>query len=122
MSNPDLTGRRILIVEDDYLLAQELSQTLRDCSAELLGPVASMNQAMALLHDGLHPDVAVLDIRLVDETVYPLADKLTELGIPFIFASSELRRDIPDRFDNIPLFSKPLDLTRATANLLGADC
>lgn len=64
------------------------------------------------------PDACILNIHLGRSMVYPLADHLLELGVPFIFASSEARSSIPDRFSAVPLHSKPIDMIKAAAGLM----
>jgi CheY-like chemotaxis protein len=82
-----LRGRRVLVVEDDYILAQDLLEELLRSGAAVMGPVATVAEALDLLRSGLSPHMAVLDIGLGDETVYPVADALRARGIPFVFAT-----------------------------------
>src|SRR4028119_1400361 len=83
-----LRGRRVLVVEDDYILAEDLREQLLSCGAEVVGPVACVADALALLEDGSAPCGAILDIGLVEnETVYPVADALRTRDIPFVFAT-----------------------------------
>ena len=70
--------------------------------------------------DRERPDACILNIHLGRSMVYDLADRLMNEGIPFIFASSEPRSSIPDRFSGIPLHSKPSDMIVAAGGLMGA--
>ena len=71
-ARPSLTGRRILIVEDRYLIAAELADQIRSMGAEVAGPVSSVAEAAAIL--ARQPiDAALLDVNLDDEMVFPLA-------------------------------------------------
>ena len=81
-----LRGKNILIVEDDYLVADCTRRELEKCGALLIGPVPSVERALELV-DEQKPDAAVLDINLAGEKVYPLADILSERQIPFVFAT-----------------------------------
>ncbi|WP_298090053.1 hypothetical protein [uncultured Sphingomonas sp.] len=83
MSNHSVSGRRVLVVEDDYFLAMDLSSMLKDRGAEVLGPVANVADALTCVRDGL--DAAVLDFRLGEETSRPIAEELTRGGIPYIY-------------------------------------
>ena len=67
-----LQGRHILVVEDEYFLADELQITLEDAGAEMLGPVASVQGGLRILEGSTLPDAASLDVSLGGETVYPL--------------------------------------------------
>src|SRR4051794_18564375 len=84
---PDaLRGRRLLVVEDEYLIAASLARELEGRGAEVVGPAGSVRDALALVEaEGDRLDGAVLDINLRDERVYPVADALVARGVPFIF-------------------------------------
>ena len=110
-----LRDRRVLIVEDDYILAEDLREQLLSCGAVVMGPVAAVADALALLEAGPAPDMAVLDIGLGDnETVYPVADALRARGIPFVFATGYDAWLIPDAYAAVPRAEKPIGL-RATS-------
>jgi hypothetical protein len=64
------------------------------------------------------PDACILKIRFGPDMVYALADKLIAQRIPFIFASSEQRANIPDRFDGVPLHARPIEMVKAAAGLI----
>lgn len=81
-----LVGRRVLITEDEILVALELQQTLRDAGCEIVGVSRSLASAFALLESS-EPDFAVLDINLGGEDVYPFARAIRARGIPFFFLS-----------------------------------
>lgn len=104
---PPASGRRVLVVEDEYLAAEDLRQELESMGLEVLGPVASVGRALILLETSLAPDAAILDINLGEETVYPLADRLQEQGIPFIFATGYDERAIPAAYAQVPRCEKP---------------
>ena len=83
----DLAGQRILVVEDDPIIAIDLGQTLSDAGATIVGPAHRVAAALTLID--LHsPDLAVLDWRLEGETASPVAHRLAALGIPFLFHTS----------------------------------
>jgi CheY-like chemotaxis protein len=83
-----LAGRRVLVVEDEWLIAAHLKGTLERAGAVVLGPALSVGQALALLADGAPPDGAVLDVNLGDETVTPVAVALAGRGVPFLLATA----------------------------------
>ena len=111
--DPSLTGRRVLVVEDDYITAQDMLEQLLSCGAEVMGPVATVTEALALLQSGLSPHMAILDIGLGDETVYPVADALRDRGIPFVFATGYDAWVIPEGYADVPLVEKPVALRDA---------
>lgn len=113
----DLRGLRVLVVEDEYLIAMDLCEELRDVGAVVMGPTATVAEALALLDRGPAPDMAVLDIALDDEKVYPVADALRSRGIPFLFATGYDVSAIPGRFADVPRAQKPLALGSAVPTL-----
>ena len=108
-----LRGRRVLVVEDEYLIAEDLREQLLSCGADVLGPVACVADALALLADGAEPDLAILDIGLGGEKVYPVADALRTRGIPFVFATGYDVWVIPKRYADDPRTEKPVALRGA---------
>lgn len=116
MTASALRGWRVLVVEDDYLIASDLKAELKGAGAEVLGPVPDLAGAMALL--GSAPDGAILDVNLGGEMVFPLADELRERRIPFVFATGYECGSIPERYARHPCLEKPLavrDVARALA-------
>ncbi|MCR0984289.1 response regulator [Roseomonas populi] len=78
----------MLVVENNYWIASEIEDWLRSAGADVVGPVASVLDATAAIEAGDAPDAAVLDVNLRDEEpVYPLAHRLHELHVPFLFAT-----------------------------------
>src|ERR687884_246780 len=84
---PPLENRRVLVVEDEYFVADDIARMLKKAGAEVLGPVPTRDEALGLLRTAERVDAAVLDINLRGEMVYPVADALRERGVPFIFAT-----------------------------------
>ncbi|MGU3668376.1 response regulator [Methylobacterium sp. A49B] len=113
--DPDaLPGRKVLLVEDDYFIADEMRRMLSRDGAEILGPVASIDKALALIEASSEIDAAVLDINLRDVTVFPVADALTRRGVPFIFATGYDSAVIPARYAHIQHCEKPLQMDTLT--------
>jgi CheY-like chemotaxis protein len=84
----NLEGRHILVVEDDYLVAQVLVDLLEDAGAEVIGPIGWIDEAIALIEDGSQKlDGAVLDINLHGKKSYPVADALAARSVGFVFAT-----------------------------------
>lgn len=112
-----LVGRRILLAEDEYLIAMELEQELERNGAEILGPTASIDETLRLLHTAGSVDAALLDIDLGGDMAYPVADAFRERRIPFIFVSGFGRNGIRGDYADIPLLDKPIVMHRLHAFL-----
>jgi CheY-like chemotaxis protein len=106
---------RVLVVEDDMLLALELCDGLADLGFEIVGPAASIEEAIQILDQISLPDAAVLDVNLRGGLVYPLADRLEAQGVPFIFCTGYEHLD--PHYRHRPSVRKPVDLRRLTDEL-----
>jgi DNA-binding LytR/AlgR family response regulator len=108
-----LKGRRLLVVEDEYLIAADLVAFLEAQGIEVVGPAASVNEALTLLQSNSNRlDGAVLDVNLRDDRVYPVADVLRSLGIPFVFTTGYDACAIPKSYAGVPRCGKPVDEQR----------
>lgn len=87
-----LSGQRILIVEDETLLALDLEEILKGWGAEVLGPVPSVEKALQVLSDE-RPDAATLDMNLRGDSSHPVAAALVSRDIPFVFVSGYSEAD-----------------------------
>jgi CheY-like chemotaxis protein len=119
----DLKGRRVLLVEDEFLIAMELENVLQQCGCEVLGPASSVQQALAVLADG-RPEVALLDVNLRGQRATPVAAVLRERGVPFVLMTgySELQLSEPE-LRAAPKLDKPVSsqaLCRALARAIDA--
>jgi CheY-like chemotaxis protein len=120
-----LVGRRILLVEDEYLIVEAMAMWLRQAGAVIVGPVPSVKQALKLIEaeaDAL--DAAVLDINLGHgEIVYPVADRLAELSVPYLFATGDVRVIDSLAHRGRPRLDKPVsrgELLKAVEKLLAS--
>ncbi|HEY0629712.1 MAG TPA: response regulator [Sphingomicrobium sp.] len=112
-----LKGRKILIVEDEYLIADDLAQLLQDAGAEVVGPAASLPQAMRLASDTEEIDAAALDINLRGVEVFPLADELAGRAVPMLFLTGYGHNHIPERFAHICRCEKPMEIGNVVREL-----
>lgn len=101
-----LASRRILVVEDEPLVAMLEEDLLLEAGAEIVGPATSVAQALTLIGDG-DLDGAVLDVNLGEETAFPVAERLTELGVPFVFVTGYGRQGLIERHAHRPVIRKP---------------
>ena len=109
MAETLLQGRRVLLAEDEYILAEEMRQSLEEAGATVLGPVSSVGDAVALLHDESAMDGAVLDLNLNGEMIFPAADALTARGVPFVFTTGYEQWIMPERYAHVPRCEKPVE-------------
>jgi DNA-binding response OmpR family regulator len=110
VDRPTLDKRRILVVEDEYMLADELRRELARAGAVVLGPVPTVGMALDLLAREADLDGAVLDVNLGGDPVYPVADALAGRKVPFIFVTGYDAQALPPRFAHIPLCEKPVKI------------
>ena len=108
-SNTVLAGCRILVVEDDFLIAIDMVDVLRSAGATVVGPAADIAQAVALL-DGTTalPDLAVLDLDLHGAPSYPVADLLAARGVPFVFTTGFSAEAVAAAYRSHPRLEKPV--------------
>lgn len=122
-NRPGLSGKAIMIVEDEYLIAMNLEMALADLGASIIGPYARVEAALAAIEADDHlPDAAVLDINVRNRPVFPVAERLSERGIPFVFATGYDKWTIPGAFSQVRRFEKPTDpavVAHAVAELIG---
>lgn len=107
---------RILIVEDEYYLAEDLAEALRGEGADVVGPVGTLAEAETVVGSE-RIDCAILDMNLRGDMAFPVADRLREAGVPFVIATGYNSASLPERFSGIPRVEKPFDPAEVTAVL-----
>jgi CheY-like chemotaxis protein len=121
MTKSPLSGRRILVIEDEMMVAMLLKDFLADLGCTVLGPAARVEQALAMIEAAGALDAAVLDINLNGKKSYPVADALAARGVPFVFATGYSRDSVMNGHREFPLLQKPFSLSKmadALAKLL----
>jgi PAS domain S-box-containing protein len=104
-----VSGRpRVLLVEDEALVAMMIQECLGDFGYQVVGPIATATEAAVRAEDG-NFEAAVLDINLGDGAVYPIADMLAARGVPFVFVTGYDAESVEPRFRNIPVLQKPIE-------------
>ena len=101
-----MTRARVLVVEDEPLLAETLCDLLQDAGLEPVGPAATVAAALRLVGQG-RIDAALLDIRLKRETSFPIAHVLRQRGIPWVFLTSYQQHQLPDDLGDALVIEKP---------------
>lgn len=97
----------VLVVEDEFIIALDLSETVQDLGFELEGPFADKAGAFAAIEQVM-PDAAILDVQIADGEVFPLADRLTAAGVPIIFHSGHYPPEaMEQRYPGAVACSKP---------------
>lgn len=104
-----LHGRRILIAEDGFALAAVLEMTLSTLGCEVVGPVAHIDDGLALAERSAL-DGALLDVSLCGEEAFTLADALIERSVPVILVTGRMRYELPERYRSLPMMPKPFDM------------
>lgn len=116
------TQPRILVVEDEWLIANVLEAMLEDMGCEVLGPAPALEPAFELIAQAL-PDAALLDVSLTGAKSFPLAEELDRRGIPFLFLTGYVDNDLAPPFDRYMVLPKPVSEQRlrvAVAEMLGS--
>ncbi|WEX07683.1 PAS domain S-box protein [Chelativorans sp. AA-79] len=103
---PDLGGKRVLVVEDESLIAMDIASTLSEAGCIVVGPAATPEKAHQLIAEGGY-DAALLDANLSGEQVGDLAAELTRRGVPFSFLTGYERDGLPEAFRHAPMIGKP---------------
>ncbi len=99
--------RKILIVEDEFIVGLDLMETTKDLGFIAEGPFTTVREASAAA-EAIGPDAAILDVQLEDGEVYPLADQLMRMGVPIIFHSGHANpRDLAKRYPGSLACGKP---------------
>ena len=115
---PRLQNRRVLVVEDDFLIGDALTEVLEAQGAVVIGPIGWTFEALAVIGERAPGfDIAVLDVDLHGERSYPIADALISRGIPFVFTTGYNAEAVEPAYRNHIRYEKPLSGTALVAGL-----
>jgi PAS domain S-box-containing protein len=101
-------GQRILLVEDEALVAMMIQECLAECGHSVIGPISRAGEALRAAKESDY-DAAILDINLGDGMAYPVADIVSARGVPFVFVTGYEADTIDDRFGGVPVLQKPIE-------------
>ena len=101
-------GRRVLLVEDEALVAMMIQECLTESGHSVIGPISRASDALQAAKE-IDYDAAILDINLGDGMAYPVADILAARGIPFVFVTGYEADTVDDRFSHVPILQKPIE-------------
>lgn len=113
-----LSGAKILVIEDEYYLADDLSRELRAAGAEVVGPFASISEAEPAIERGTF-DCAVLDMNLRGELAFQLAERLDAANVPLLIATGYDQNSLPPSLEQIPRIEKPFAPSEVVELLAG---
>jgi CheY-like chemotaxis protein len=119
VASEGLRNRRILVVEDEFVIAAELQHRLEAIGAVVIGPVTSVAQAIAMIESEAALDAAVLDMNLGGQMAFPVADALVARRLPFVFTSGYGEGVIRDRYPNAMNCDKPYEFRTLAMALEG---
>jgi PAS domain S-box-containing protein len=101
-------GRRVLLVEDEALVAMMIQECLTECGHSVVGPISRASDALQAARESDY-DAAILDINLGDGMAYPVADIVSARGLPFVFVTGYEADTIDERFSYVPILQKPIE-------------
>ncbi|MDF0490195.1 response regulator [Sphingomonas sp. H39-1-10] len=116
MTAPSLEGCSVLVLEDDFYLADDIAEALRRAGARVLGPFANAAGALASLR-GARPDLAVLDVNLGAETSIEVGRGLRGDGVPILFATGYDASALPPDLADAAYLPKPVNMTALVSRL-----
>ncbi len=113
-----LDGSRVLVVEDQYYLAEEMRKMVLQLGGHVVGPAKDVQSALALLQNVPAPDLAILDVNLNGTRIDPVAETLRDRGIPLMFATGYEVWALSSRLPEEPIVAKPVTVAPLTAAIL----
>ena len=116
-ASENVRDKRILLVEDEPLVAMMMTQMIRDLGGEVVGPYGSMAEASGAVLESI--DAAMLDVNVAGELVYPLAERIAAFRKPMVFLTGYDAKSIDPRFSKSAILTKPIDERELTAVLAG---
>ena len=113
-----LDGTRVLIVEDEYFLADDLSRSLVQAGAKVVGPIGTLAEAQDRVR-GDDFDMAVVDMNLRGDFAYAVAERLNADRVPFVIATGYNETALPERLKHVPRVEKPFAAHDVVTLLIG---
>lgn len=97
---------RVLVVEDESLVAMFLEDVLEDLGHEMLGPYSRVDAALPAAQSE-NFDVAILDVNVNGQAIFPVAEAIASRGLPFIFSTGYGQKSLPEQYRSRPTLDKP---------------
>ena len=119
MSNA-LEGRKVLVVEDESLVAMLLETILEDMGCIPVGPVSTVDEGVAKAENEPDLDLALLDVNVAGRQVFPVAEALARRGVPMVFSTGYGEAGLPPEWRGVPAIQKPFNEHAVRDALLNA--
>jgi len=110
--------RRVLVVEDEYLIRMLLEDMLDELGYDVAAAVGTISEARQIATEGEF-NAAILDVNLDGQEIYPVADILVGRGLPFLFVTGYGERSLPEAYRGRPALQKPFQAEQLKATLAG---
>jgi len=107
--NSPLKDRRVLVVEDEVIISFLIQDLLEELGCAAVWQASNVQGALDILKDRV-PDLAVLDVNVNGELVYPVAEQLDKVRVPYIFTTGYGRAGLPEKWMNKPVLQKPYNV------------
>jgi two-component SAPR family response regulator len=112
-----LEGLNVFVVEDEALVALNLEDMLDDLGCTVIGTAMRLAKAREMIDEGVDADVAILDVNIAGEPVFPIAEQLVSRGIPIVFATGYGQAGLPTTWHDNPILQKPYTLEEVSCSL-----
>ena len=112
-------GSRLLVLEDDYFIAEDIVERLKAQGADVVGPAGTVEDALDLIDETDQLDGALVDLNLHGEMAFPVADALRERRVPLVFVTGYDQATIPPAYADIIRCEKAIDPVKVAKALFG---
>jgi DNA-binding response OmpR family regulator len=115
----ELQGLRVLVVEDEFLVAMDIELMLQQCGCAVVGPIADLATALRTVQEGGF-DLALLDVNVGGQPVTAVAEALQAQAVPLVFCTGYEAASLPERFAGAPTLKKPFQARDVVAAVRAA--
>jgi CheY-like chemotaxis protein len=117
LATPDLHGIRVLVIEDEPIIGLMFEDVLLELGCRVVGPASNLQQAFDIVHSADGIDVAILDVKLGKQSVYPIARELADRGIPLVFSTGMGAEGLPPEWRGCSAIPKPATIRTVAEGL-----
>lgn len=117
LARRDLQGIRVLLIEDESLLCLMFEDILAELGCRVAGVASNLKQAFDIVHARDDIDVALLDVKLGEQSVFPVASELVKRGVPMVFSTGMGVEGLPSEWQAYPVIPKPATIGVVAAGL-----
>lgn len=119
-SDAAMRALTVFVVEDESLVALNLEDMLMDLGHTVVGPAMRIDRAKRMIEGDFTADVAILDVNVAGEPVYPVAQMLVDRGVPVVFATGYDRDSLPERWQGDSVLQKPYTMADISSSIATA--